>query len=1121
MADRLITLEISDATAAEGPSFTYNLKLDDQSIAANKALSFTQAEQTRDIGETYDAVFANPQEQSSAQLAPAQLRAIGSALFGLWLEPHWQQLTVQPGDRQILVVASGNSEVLNLPWELLRPPAREDIGSDGGWGIRRLPWSDRKLAQGSDLSAGPLRVLFVACSPRNLAELDYEREEELLWRAVGSKALMETASLGTFDELSDRVASFRPHIVHLSGHGTIGNEGAAFSFENDKGCNDPRSGQTLGQRFAGSGVRCTFVSGCEAGSAPPRNALGGICQAIVAHGVPMAIGWGAAIVDDIATTIAERFYRLVATGRPVDYALAQARWEGKQAVGTRGDPSWSLPVLYASTVDTRVLDETLPLTARPRQSKEQQPLPGMTQGYAQYLVGRRRELQAVLPGLRDGTLRGVVITGMGGSGKSSLATRVARLLESGETSLTPIVVSCKPNVPLKPVDLLKAASVAFLQSNQPEASKRTKDPQYSIEERLGALVADISDGFVLVIDNFESTIDEATRQINDAEIAACYVNLLNNAIGTSRVIVTSRYLPADVEPLPDWITELNLGELSETAYLKFMFRDATVKRRFRSGAATRGLLDLSRRLGAAPSLAKRVRQVLTSVDPAELQLDIDQRGDIPGQDPPRPLSVLDKYHDDYCAEINVARLHGRLTADTKAILGRLSVFAAPIRALDAVAISGVSDAALKDALATLRKCSLIHGDWMSDDAQWAIYGTLRRWLAASPRLSAEDRQKAHRAAADYLITLCEQNATGPAQSRKLALLMQARGHYLAAGEVTEARKITYRLSELLIRRGDYAEVERLNQELLDGVGLAGADGGNFERHPDPATWIARAWLERSDYQKARQWYDQALTLAGEGYPVERAQAIQGLATIDIREGRRNASAREQLKHALTIQEAAEDRHGQAVTWHQLGSIDFNEGDYDNAQPKFETALALLEEVPKQNDIGDEAEQASWHQLGSIELMKGNLDKARTLLGKALTMARLTGNRKAEADAVHQLARVDAAKGPTPQALRQLREALEIRRSIGDRAGEALSFLRLGDLAGKMQKRELGLRLTMVCRVIHETIGGDTTSDLASVQRQADELGYSAEKLETVLAAVKLDYLGHGARTLLKQAYALV
>jgi len=30
------------------------------------------------------------------------------------------------------------------------------------------------------------------------------------------------------------------------------------------------------------------------------------------------------------------------------------------------------------------------------------------------------------------------------------------------------------------------------------------------------------------------------------------------------------------------------------------------------------------------------------------------------------------------------------------------------------------------------------------------------------------------------------------------------------------------------------------------------------------------------------------------------------------------------------------RHGQGVSWHQLGSIDFNEEKYDAARPKFVT-----------------------------------------------------------------------------------------------------------------------------------------------------------------------------------------
>src|SRR5271166_2914386 len=55
-------------------------------------------------------------------------------------------------------------------------------------------------------------------------------------------------------------------------------------------------------------------------------------------------------------------------------------------------------------------------------------------------------------------------------------------------------------------------------------------------------------------------------------------------------------------------------------------------------------------------------------------------------------------------------------------------------------------------------------------------------------------------------------------------------------------------------------------------------------HPEPVTWIARTYLERAEFQAAREWYEKALTIAREQHPRERAHALQGLATICIREG---------------------------------------------------------------------------------------------------------------------------------------------------------------------------------------------------------------------------------------------
>ena len=87
---------------------------------------------------------------------------------------------------------------------------------------------------------------------------------------------------------------------------------------------------------------------------------------------------------------------------------------------------------------------------------------------------------------------------------------------------------------------------------------------------------------MLVLDNFESNLDEGSRHILDPELAAFYRHLLSNLVGESRLIITSRYLPAEVPVLPGTATELQLGEFSEGAFLKFLLREPAVERRYRA-----------------------------------------------------------------------------------------------------------------------------------------------------------------------------------------------------------------------------------------------------------------------------------------------------------------------------------------------------------------------------------------------------------------------------------------------------------------------------------------------------------------------------------------------------------
>jgi tetratricopeptide (TPR) repeat protein len=271
-------------------------------------------------------------------------------------------------------------------------------------------------------------------------------------------------------------------------------------------------------------------------------------------------------------------------------------------------------------------------------------------------------------------------------------------------------------------------------------------------------------------------------------------------------------------------------------------------------------------------------------------------------------------------------------------------------------------------------------------------------------------------------------------------------------------------------------------------------------------------LERAEFQTARDWYQKALTIARDQHPREKAHAIQGLATICIREGH-NDDARKQLEDALKIQLTLDDRHSQGITWHQLASIDFDEGKYDDARTKFNTALDLL----KDESPGDE--QAIWHQLGSIDLEQNRWDEATKAFNKARDMARAMGSRKAEADAVHQLGRTLFRAGARQEGLDLLKTALAMRRAVNDRAGEALSFRRLAEVAGDAGDPDLALRLAMVGHGINSAIQASTKRDLADIERWTAAVQYPAQQVDRMQAEVNAQYLADRGKTLLKRLRA--
>jgi len=532
----IITLSIREIGSSPSSEYLFNILLDEKPLSSNQSLSATDSRLLREISRNFSALFEQdcmPEKGAEAQWE------LGKRLFDLWLASSWEKIVaaIPTSSLRFLVIASESPEILNLPWELLLLPDGEFLGIHPLFKIRRLPSSGKQLVPfAGELRPRPLRLLFMACSPTDQLILDYEHEEEALFRAVyGQQVAFDTCDLGTFEELKERVSEFRPHILHLTGHGAVLDGKGHFAFEKEDGTTDLVPAEDLRRFLAGSGVQCVFVSGCQSGKAP-REVLAGVCQALVGAEVPLAVGWAASIADDLATNFARRFYGTLKDGQPVDRALLLARQDAWKVCEKRGDPSWILPVLYSATNQSLIFDSDhqKPVELPSRPTIVQDALPGMKEGYAEHFVGRRREQQRLLPALQKGDLQVLIITGLGGCGKSTLATRLARKLET--FGFIPIPVSSSKENPLNSARLLQGFGDAFRQFARKERKKNASkadelealsmdlnNPQIPVESRLRDAVAALNENhFLLLLDNFESNMDESDLHILDTEISGFY-----------------------------------------------------------------------------------------------------------------------------------------------------------------------------------------------------------------------------------------------------------------------------------------------------------------------------------------------------------------------------------------------------------------------------------------------------------------------------------------------------------------------------------------------------------------------------------------------------------------------
>ena len=1107
-----ILIEVWETGTAAARTFEFNIALEGE-VVMNRRLTPVEALEARDISAQYASIFTGGKKGMNSYL-----ELLGESLFRLFIQPGGQELRAKILSGGRMLVVSIIPEILQLPWELLRlPEEAHTTGLSRDFAVLRLP-VERDLPPRSsgplpfpvlsplpthELRAGPLRMLFLSSDPQHFKE-----ELSLLRSVQGLDIHLEISETASFEELKNIIQSFQPHLVYLSGEvnlsGGISGGEARFAFMDAAGKPDLRPAGEIASalKSGGVGAECIILGGGRPGPDPARDLL---CQRLAEH-LPVAVAWNAPLAP-------QEVIRPLSQGVSVHEAIWSWGREMLKEVLKENEEKeegamQAYPFIYASREPTGLFDpekngDELTIRSQDRYQDRYQrlpPMPGLTEGRAWGFVNRRMDLHRLYPDLRQGTFNTLIITGGPGIGKSALANRLARMLAASGYFVLPLGGTA--HNPITSARLLEAAGRQLASAGEyqgREETKRLLDSSLPVDQRMSVLMELLRSNRILIFwDNL--VLEEKTGRISDPHLRGLFVQMAKG-LRSSRAIVSCPRVPEDLSILPRQARNWKADKLSRAAFLRFILQDKSIGDSYRKGEiAFDALADLYSRYEKDPSGLEMIRSALARGLPSD--------GD--------PLD----------------RLFESLSPESLQILRSIAVYDVAMSPEGLAAAANTSPKRIAESLPIWEEMSLC----FRTGGLWVVHSSARPALREVS--SPEERTDAHKRAGGFLEEMAESGRSQDLSLFRLDALLEARGHYLEAGDPAEARRVTLRISSYLDRRGYYSELIRLNREILEQ-----------EKEPDPAAmnWIAQAYAHQMDLKGASQWYERALDTApnaisyqglgmiklgqgeydqaeenlqkaGQFYLDQKdrrgeAAVLQALALIDMA-GKSSSAAKDKLEKAARILEDLGDKMGEAAVLQEMAGIDMMQRHFDSARPRLARSLELTREM------GDRAGEAVLlFSLADIDRETGELSRAEEELDLALAITRELGDRKGMAASLHGLGMISAQAGEKEKAAEHFREALKVYQELKDQPGEAGALFQLGALAVQMDRIQEGLRLMALSAVVLRSIKSDEVKNIEPVvERLASQLNYSQDQFVAMLQEVMQSYIKDKGKGLVERTF---
>ncbi len=979
-----------------------------------------------------------------------------------------------------LGVAVG-SGLAGLPWEALSSP-----DSRGPLALHPLVNLYRKTDAGPvRVLAGPLRIVVAIASPDTGGGplLDYERELRNVLASVRSArqdaADVRVVPFATLAAIRSELDRGPAHVLHISGHGSPG----TLDLENDDGTARPVTAQEFLENAIPPGKMPPLISlsACYTDTAAAEGGAS-FAAALCRHGAAAVIATETSVTDTYATRLLARVYGALARTRDPDVvaALAEARREVQAELETSTDRrdsllaalgEWAAVTVLAASGSVLVVDpeNTAPAVSQPSRPQ----VAGLAGRQDWYFVGRRAE-QRSWPADLTGTpgLAGIVVCGIGGTGKTTLAaeltTRVmdhdpGRVLISLTGPLTLESLLGEVTSVIRRELLVRGGQDGALQAL--DVARRADLPW---ADRLAIMRRYVLDHVPLLIllDNFEDNLrpdGDAGYAVRDEVLAGLLAAWVADP-GAARLLVTSRHpftLPGGAG---QFLSFRQLGTLSRAETMKLAWSLPSLDRldeeqldrvwRLAGGhPRTLEYLDALLAGGTAryPDVTRRLDQAVgRRLGGANKERWLAART---GLDAALAETVALAADDVLLGDL-LARL-AQVPGAAELLVG-VSVYREPVDANALLFQGGHPDPAAEDipdwAAAWHRISEILAAAGITVDGSLDLETVPEQVRARlAPYIGELNRPPvpplrpppdlAERVAACQAASLLTISASG--QGRRFFV------HRWTATELAEQATATggpgleqaHRHAAAYWQWRDRIRPPNRAAALHDRLEARHhlLQAGDIEDADQVTEWICGQLQTWGAWDQEASLIHDTLTRLPTDSP-RQAVWIRQLGNVAQVRGDYDEAAR-QYQRSLDMFERLGDQAGMAGSYHNLGNVAQVRGDYDEAARQYQRSLDMFER------LGDQAGMAApYHNLGNVAYRRGDYDEAARQYQASLDISDRLGNNSGMARSSHNLGNLAQARGDYDEATRQYQRSLDIFDRFGDQAGMATTYSQLGNLA---------------------------------------------------------------------------